>query len=774
MNKVLKRGGAKRGLYVNSILSAGIGLSALVASEAAAQTAPVVEDNEIVITATRRSASIIDVPLAVSAYSGDDLVNEGISSLQDITKLDATFASQSFGAVFSQHIIRGVSSNVGATVGIYLNETPIIGGAFTQELGGDGKPGLRLHDVERVEILRGPQGTLFGSSSMSGTLRVIAATPDFDEFAGSAAGSFTAIDGGEALYMADAMLNLPISDRFALRAVGWMEDGGGYIDRVTPSLSQKNVNDQQVTGGRLSVSVRPTDQLTITGMALQQDIDVAGSQDWHLGAGDYINASPTAEYYADTFNLYSLDLTYDLGIGSILFTASRTEHSLVRLSDTTPTANMFGVPGVAAWIMQQDLEATTGEVRFSSSFEGPFQLVAGVYYEESLTAGEGSVILGNPSTGITHCVGYSQCHANPALVPNVVYSRTGNFDVSQYAIYAQADYKFTETLTGTFGVRHYEAELDEYGLIQQDVFAQDPVCATFYTYRGFGPPNLCGFAFGDVTVPYNRGETSASESHTSYNVSLLWEPTSDLSFFARAASGFRIGGINNTVLLASAAGVTVPDAFSPDSLWSYEAGVKNYFWGRRGYIDFSVYRIEWTDQQVESSDPSGAFEFRVNAGETVIHGVELQGSVMPINGLTIGGGIVYTDAQLSEDLPATTLAIGFDGDTLPGVAEWAASLRIGYEWPLSANINGYANFSASYRDSTSTAFNATDPNYFKLDAYSLVDVSVGVRAQAWDFRVFVQNLTDETAFLAMNPGPDGLRVYSARPISIGARLAASF
>ncbi len=773
MGKKTKRGATKRAMMIHSILGAGLGLTALAGTDAVAQPAPTAEENEVIVTATRRAASMVDVPLAVSAYSGDDLVEEGITSLQDITKLDATFASQSFGAVFSQHIIRGVSSDVGATVGIYLNDTPIIGGAFTQELGGDGKPGLRLHDIQRVEILRGPQGTLFGSSSMSGTLRVIAATPDFDEFHGSVAGSVIGVSGGNPLHMADAMVNVPLSDRIALRAVGWWEDGGGFIDQVTPGFSREDVNDQQVAGGRVMLSVRPTDRLTITGMALQQDIDVEGSQDWHLGSGAYVNSAQTVEYYSDSYNLYSLEGVYDLSFGSILATVSRTEHELIRPADTTPTANGFGVPGVAAWIMEQELEATTGELRFSSSFEGPFQLVAGVYYEDSLTEGEGSVILGDASTGLTPCVMYQECHDN-GFVPNVVYSRTGNFDISQYAIYAQGDYRFTERLTGTLGVRYYEADLREYGLIQQDVFAQDPVCSTFYVYRGFGPPNLCGFAFGDVTVPYDRGQTSATESHTSYNLSLLWEATSDLSFFARAASGFRIGGINNTVLLASAAGVTVPDAFDPDSLWSYELGVKNYFWDRRGYLDLSVYRIDWSDQQVESADPSGAFEFRVNAGKTVIHGVELQGSVMPVSGLTIGGGIVYTDAQLAEDLPATTLAIGLDGDTLPGVAEWSASLRIGYEWPVSATIDAYTNLSASYRSSTATAFNSTDPNYFELDPYTLVDASIGLRTGTWDFRVFSQNLTDEAAQLAMNPGPDGLRIYSPRPITIGARVATSF
>jgi outer membrane receptor protein involved in Fe transport len=275
-------------------------------------------------------------------------------------------------------------------------------------------------------------------------------------------------------------------------------------------------------------------------------------------------------------------------------------------------------------------------------------------------------------------------------------------------------------------------------------------------------------------VPYDRGTTESTEDQMSYNLSLLYQPSEDTSVYARAASGFRIGGVNNSSLLAASGGVTIPRTFGPDSLWSYELGAKTYFWNRRGFVDVAVYRIDWSDQQLNSTDSSGAFDFQINAGKTEINGVELQGSLLLVEGLTVGGGVVYTDATLAEDLPAGTSSIGFEGDQLSRVSEWAASLQAEYEWPMGGDYSGFAQLNGSYRGESATAFNPSDPNYLELDPYTVWDAAVGIRRNEWDARVFVRNLTDEAAQYAINVGLDGLRVYSPRPISVGVRVSGHF
>lgn len=765
-----------RPMSFRAVLGTTLGVFAFMAAtgEAMAQSVTAGESDEVVVTATRREQAVTDIPLAVSAFSGAALENQGVAAFQDLTKIDPTFAAQNFGASFNQYIIRGVSSEIGSTVGIYLDEAPVVGGTLT-ESGGDGKPGLRLHDVQRVEILRGPQGTLFGSSSMSGTVRVITRRPEYDAISGNWAVSTQGINDGNQLTMGNAAINVPLVDgRLAVRAVAWGEDGGGFIDQRAPGFSYDNVNDVSTEGGRISIGARVTDRFDVLAMYVHQEIDVDGAQSWYLDQGPYVNTAQTTEPYGDQYDLYYLEGTYDLGFGTLLGAFSQTRQWVNRPSDTSPTANFFGIPGGSSFIQNQLYDAWTAEVRFTSAFQGPFQFVVGGYYDDSTVSIDSTVVRApDPTTGVTPCYSYPSC-TDAGFTPQIVFSTLDNRDVEQYAIYAQGDYELTDTLTATLGVRYYSADITDYGLIQQDVFAQDPICSTFYVYRGFGPPNLCGYVFGDVTVPYDRGTTPSSENKTSYNISLLWEPTPDTSIYGRAASGFRIGGVNNISLLAASGGVTIPTTFGPDSLWSYELGLKHFFWDRRGYLDLAVYRIDWSDQQLNSTDPSGAFDFQVNAGKTEINGVELQVSLEPVDGLTLGGGVVYTDATLAEDLPATSTAIGFDGDTIPGVAQWAGSVNGEYEWAMSSTVNGFVQAIGSYRDSSSTAFNPADPNYLERESYTVWDAAVGLRKDNWEARIFLNNVTDEAAQLAINVGNDGLRVYSPRPRSIGVRLSGTF
>ncbi len=749
-------------------LSGGVGV-------AQAQTGAGADD-EIVVTATRREQALVDIPLAVSSFSGEQLENLAVTSLQDITKIDSTFAAQNYGAAFNQFIIRGVQSDIGSTVGMYIDEVPLTGGSGT-EGGGDGKPGIRLHDLARVEVLRGPQGTLFGSGSMSGTLRVITAQPNFEGFEGRINVSGATIDSGNELYMADGMINAALGDRLAFRAVGWVEEGGGFIDQhagLAGTTRYDDVNDASVQGVRAMLAFRPTESWTLTAAALHQEITVDGSQNWHLAAGPYNSLSPTVEPYADEYDLLSLTSVTDFGSGTLTIAISDTTQSNYRPEDTTPTANSFGVPFLTSLSNFQDFENSTAEIRYASDFDGPFQLVAGYYKENSETRVETNALVADDVTGRLACTSYAACHATPGLIPNVEFSTVDFRNIDQYALYAQGDYEFTEQVTGTIGVRYYSADITDSGITQQDVFAQDPICSTFYVYRGFGPPNLCGYAFGDVTVPYSRGTTTGSESQVSYNWSLLWEPSDDLSLYARAASGFRVGGVNNSTLLAGSAGVTIPASYDPDSLWSYELGAKSYLFNRNTFIDVSIYRIDWADQQLNATDASGAFDFTINAGKTNVNGAELQITTHPVEGLTLSGGLVYTDSSLSEDLPVSAGVPGLKGDRVPRVSEWAASQRVEYEFDLSGSLEGYLQETASYRGSSNTTFNSADPNFVELDSYVVVDIAGGLRQGNWDVRLFVNNVTNEEAQYAIDVSPDGQRVYSPRPRTIGVRLSSEF
>lgn len=760
----------KRNAKLRLLLSTGLGLMAVALSGVAPAQAPDDEGGEeVVVTATRRAVQVRDVPASVSAYSGQALEKQNITTFQDLVKIDPTFAATNYGAAFNTFIIRGVASQTGSTVGVYLDEAPIIGGTLTED-GGDGKPGLRLHDVQRVEILRGPQGTLFGSSSMSGTLRVITNRPDYEAVKGSWAAQAQTVDDGNPLYMGDMTLNVPVvKGKAAIRASVWGESGGGYIDQITDNFTYTDANDVSTLGGRVSFGADLTPDFNILAMYVHQEIKVDGTQAGILGLPDYVSSSPSVEPYSDDYDLGYIEASYDIGFGSLLAAYSHTDQWVSRTADTSRTCNNFGVPGACSISQTQEFEADTYELRFTSDFEGPFQLVLGGFYQDSTVSNDTSVKLANAINGKPPCVTYLEC-IESGDAANIVFSTLDNIDVAQYAIYAQGDYKLTDKLTATVGVRYYSADITDYGLVQQDVFASGSIC-----FEHYGVPRpVCGFALGDITVPYAREGGSSTETKTTYNFSLLYELDDALSFYARAASGFRIGGVNNISLLAGSGGVDVPSSYAPDSLWSYELGVKGSFWDRMLTLDLAIYRINWSDQHIGATDPSGAFDFTLNAGETEINGVELQGQFRPVAGLTFSGGITYTDATLAEDLPSGSTAIGFKGDFIPSVAKWRGSIMGEYEWDMNEETEGYVQLSANFRSETASAFNSTDPNYVVADSYWLVDAAVGVRYADWDARLFVQNVANEAAQLAVNPGTDGTKIFTSRPRSFGIRLSSSF
>lgn len=742
--------------------SAGVGALALMTSTTAwAQSASAVE--EVVVTATRRGdVRVIDTPLAITAVGGDTLRDYGISSIQDLTRIDPSLNVQNYGAGAQQLIIRGIQSPIGSTTGIYLDETPLLGGTGGN-INGDGKPGLRIKDVDHIEVLKGPQGTLFGAGSMSGTLRIITAKPNLSEWGGAVEAAYGGIKGGNAFNEMTLTLNAPlVKDTLGLRAVFWREDGGGYIDQtLSTGRRLKNVNDALVEGGRIIGAWQVTDDFRLTATAARQEVSVEGTQAWQKPAGPYNNLSPSLEIYSDLYKLYSLAGDYDLGFGSLTGNISYAKQHKEDPHDSTVNAQNFGLPGVTSLWPSMDYEDTTAELRFSSRFDGPLQVVAGVYRQEDKAVYQTNAVTVPAETGVPECVSYDGCAAlglrNPGRGQSNYEFGTRTFrSTKQTAAYVQFDYKALENLTLTLGARYFEAKSHDVVVNLQTVFPD--------------------FVFGLITDPEITSDRRGKNSQPSYNLSALWEPDDETSIYVRAASGFRIGGLNNSTSLAQQFGIDFPGAYGPDKLWNYEIGVKRYLFDRKLYIDAAAYHIDWDGQQLSATAP-GAFGYTINAGSTNINGVEVNATASPIAGLTLGGSVTYVDATLGEDLPADVIRAGtpgVSGDTIPLSPKWSSSVRAEYEWPLFGEVNGYVQGSANYRSESFTTFNPADKFYVKLPAYVLIDARVGVRYENWDFSLFGQNLGDRAAWLGATSATDGIRVFSARPRTVGLRVTTSF
>ncbi|MBC2653460.1 TonB-dependent receptor [Novosphingobium aerophilum] len=771
-----------------TILFLGVALAGI-SGEARAQANDPQKDEaqvgEIVVSATRRGDQTAqNIPLAIDAYSAETLSRYNVSSVQDLTKLNPSLNVVAQGATQQRIIIRGISSAVGSTTGVYFDEAPLIG-PFNADVGGDGTPGLRMIDIDHVEVLKGPQGTLFGAGSMSGTLRTVVRKPSLTDAEGAVDGSWGFIDGGNARFNGSAAVSVPlVNDRLGIRLVGWTDQGGGYIDkRFGNGGVKENANDVDLFGGRAMLRWRPVDRLTIDLAANFQNTTVngpqyvtpsVGFQPTPTGLGAYANFDPTAESYREKYQLYSASADLDVGIGNIVASGSYGHKKLLDIIDTSGqictasggflcVGSSFGYPGLYSNDIK--FEDYTAELRFASKFSGPLQLVAGVYYQHDKRDTRGAAIATNAGTGTAICNTWQICHDEGLIQPGfgnnpVLFAQGDVFKTDQYAAYAQIDYKILPTVTATAGIRYFRAKLDDQQTSYQIVFPD--------------------FFFGNVTTPSTSAPLKDTQSATTYNFALLWKPVPTVSIYARAASGFRIGGINTAAAQANQGGTTVvPVSYRPDSLWNYEVGAKVALFDRRVLLDVSGYRIDWKNQQLNAL-ALGAYNYQINAGLTRTYGAEGSITLLPTSGLSLGASITYVDSKLKSNLPADVVnggTPGQSGDRVPYVPHWSFSARGEYEMPVSDTVKAYVQSDVSYKGSSYTQFRPVSAaqlsagvpeNYYTLvPSYWLWNARVGARVGDVDLSLFVENITNKFAVVGAKQDVNSLRYFTARPRTIG-------
>jgi outer membrane receptor protein involved in Fe transport len=394
--------------------------------------------------------------------------------------------------------------------------------------------------------------------------------------------------------------------------------------------------------------------------------------------------------------------------------------------------------------------------------------VTGAYYEHDRTDEMTTAVRADDVTGIAACYTIATCtplglrepgFSVPGLVPasNVKNTSIADETVNQWAVYAQADYHILHNLTATAGIRYYSANIFNYGVAIQNI-APD-------------------WAIGKISTPAVNQDDHASQHSPSYNFSLLYKPTSDLSIYGRIASGFRIGGTNNVAALASQVGVSIPGSYGSDKLWDYEIGAKAYLAQHRLYLDGTIYQMNWTGQQLSATDPTGAFSYVLNAGKTRIRGAEFKATYSLPDGLSFGGGITYTDAVLRSDLSAAVVqagTIGLKGDRLPRVPHWTFAGQAEYDYRLDDRRSLYAQSNFSYRGSSYYSFDKLNAFDEKLPSYFLLGLRLGYRTGPFDASFFINNLTNKVAIVGMDSGTHGVKVFSDTPRTIGARFQANF
>jgi iron complex outermembrane recepter protein len=765
-----------------SLLGSLAGIATLVVAPRAASAAEegAAADNgalaEVTVTANKlNAAKVLDTPASIQAISGDALQAQGVSGIMDVAGQVPGLAIQDLGPGDKKYVIRGINSTGASTTGVYYGEA-VISGSNADD-GGGFEPDIRMYDLQDVEVLRGPQGTLYGASSMSGTIRFIPKLPNLNNVEGYATmeGSKTTHTGREN-YKFNGAANLPLIDgQLAVRLVGWKQYDAGYIDQTRvgvgiPGVNAlgliRGVNDDDVGGGRLAVRYQPFDRLTIDANYTAQTETSNGSSRY-TPAGitafnggpiapvqgcDLCNTDVTQSPWQDNIKVFGATLKYDTGVGTITGTTNQFNRRTNFNFDSTPVLVSFDVDIPAETTEPRTRQVNSSEIRYASAFDGPVNFVAGVYREHEHQKLDVDVIatdgMGLP-TG-PFCDNNS-CDALSVPGGTTFFGRTDERWITSYAQFGEVTWKATDRLTAVAGVRYFRESL-------QGVQTQT------HPFGGFPATDTNLVPVYDPDQSFNKFTWRANLSYK-FNDALL--------AYGTVSTGFRSGGLN----AVSEPFEPIPAAYAPDSLTNFEVGAK----GRvNNVFDYQadVYFIRWSNIQVQQTTADGAFVYQGNAGVAKVEGVELELLAHPIDYFTASLTGSWQEAYLSSGADAAAYALnptlGRTGDAIPNVPRTQANLGLNYTRPIQNGWEGMAAADITYRGAENSYF-ASNAFNIPLPSYTTVALRLGLIKDEWSVTAFARNLTDKRAQIsAINSSQDPHALLTIQPRTIGLSVTRRF
>ena len=714
---------------------------------------------EIIVTASKRPERELDVPAAITAFSGDDLLNSGTNSMRDFAGL--TPGLQFNGNLSSgAPVIRGISEGLDTspTVATIINGAPI-GSSSSLNFGAQDALDLDPIDFTRVEVLKGPQGTLYGANTLAGLVSYTLREPDLTkstgtirvEGAGTAQGS-----GSESIRAAFGTPLIP--DQLAVRGSAYYDKDGGYIDNTVRGISDQNKNVSWGLHG--SVLYQPVDKLQITLDGFYQDVK-ADAADWvlydfkthqpvngDLHYDDYLFPTHSKQDYVGL-----ADISYDWDWANLTYiTSYQRLLSDVRLngSHSALGETIFGVlplfggapfppPPLASIDHDVVTHKASEEIRLTSSGTGPLSWIVGAFYSDEDNAYLADV-LGHTTTGATV----------PTLDP--AFALDLRSTLKEYSGFANVTYKFLQSFDITGGIRA--------GKIDQ-TYHQG-----FYGSSADAYNTLLAVVLGAPPIPALTPTASSSENVDTYLGTLRYHFSDDGMIFARISTGYRPGGPN-----LQAPGL--PPTFGPDKTTNVELGVKSRFWEGRGSVDVTAYHTAWHDILVAIATPSGIPGY-TSGGDARVEGVESSLNLRPIPQLTLGATVAYSDGKVTEANPAAVGSLAKD-DPLPYNPKFSGSLSAQYQVALNTEWNGYASATERLVGSRHSAFASSTafPDYI-LPSYNLLDLHAGAKHGIYTIDLFVKNVTDQRAQLAAQTGQGLAEITVARPRTIGIALTANY
>jgi iron complex outermembrane receptor protein len=699
----------------------------------------------IVVTAEKREESLKDVPMSVTALGGNSLDNLQYRSFSDYAAMVPGLSLTSSQPGFTTLTLRGQNAGgVGSTVAVYLDESPF--GSSSALLNGSILSGdFDTWDLQRVEVLRGPQGTLYGANSEGGLLKFVTAPPVLGTFSGAAEVTGESIAHGGNGGDVRAVVNLPIGDKLALRVGGFDQDVAGYIR--DPSLGKTDVNEGHKYGGRVSLLAEPVDSLTIRLTASSQQSRYAGTPDVDVNPitlkpafGDLVQSRLVNEPSTFQYKNYNATINWDAGPFSILSTTSYgilnsdvvTDYTNIQLAPGFTFQDLLAsavAPGLGAFLDDLvDMNKFTQEVRVSSPSTNFLEWQVGGYF--------------------TRETGHLYEHLNAVALPSGGSAGVPSLEVP--------------ILDSTYKETAGFANLTVHFIPQFDVQAGGRYSKNEQT----ATEDLTG-----LLVPTQAFSTPSEGDVFTYSVAPRWHIDADNMVYLRFATGYRPGGPN---ALPPVAPPDVPREYGADKTSNIELGVKSSLLQGLLSIDASLFHVDWTDiQLLEQVDNTG---INGNGGKARSQGFEWAVGYVPVHGFTLQWTGAYTDAKLTTDAPAVH---GVTGDELPYAPKWGTSLDGEYDWAAFTDFKYFAGATWSYVGARETGFgtDVTGLTQVRLPSYNTYGVRVGLDNARYRVTLYGKNLSDSRGITNyVSDGAPGLNgeLSVIQPRTVGVTLSAKF
>jgi outer membrane receptor protein involved in Fe transport len=715
--------------------------------------------NEVVVTATRRNEKLQDVPLSVTAFSQKDLTAKGIVGYEGLARETPGVVLNKPTANFNNFTARGVATNgyganLQSTVAIYIDELPI------STIGNTTVLDPNLYDLERVEFLRGPQGTLFGSGSLSGALRILTKSPDLDEYDASVLVDFGLTGSDSFRQRYNGMVNLPIvKDELALRVVGFYRHEEGYVDNLGTGVH--NSNTLVDGGGRATLLWKPTDRLSVKLLASYEKSNPEDSSLIIPSLGRNKRISDRPDLFVG--KLTSYNATVDYQFDGAHLTSSST-YSMFDQKFWVDLAGTFGSAGIAFGLDANGYQSTfVEEARLASDPGGKFDWVIGGFYLDRRLDVD-YFYRSSPQ--------YLASHGITGL-PDEYYQRQyTHINSHELAGFGELTYHINDKLWLTTGMR--------YGGTDAQGFTEGGYNSAYLTYAIFGISGPLAM----VPIPAAAG-VKAKATKPSYKLSLSYKPSSNMTGYATVSTGFRTPVVNafaGRPSLVNPSDLIIPYGADSDDLTNYEVGLKGRWFDGVLSANLAAYLIDWSNIQVQANRVSDSVQFATNIGGAKSTGVEFEVVVAPATGLTVGLNGSFNDAKVTKLTPAEAAISGAVDDARLAAPHFQGSLYVNYGFDLSPKARANASVVFQHVGNYPGSFpnvpgqpGVVSPTYGFTDAYENVNANFAVAMDRLTVGAYVENLFDNHSITYVHPEAFlASRYATLRPRTVGVRLGYDF